>query len=203
MNWSERDTWNEYYSDLRRRGRQILCEYAGELDFNEPIRAFLDQRLETITDSILDVGAGPFSGSYLDTDKRTVRTDISQKAFIFENPHAVSVAADAIALPFPRDTFKAVVSKEVYGYVDASSRMVEEMVRVLKPGGIFILVDSEASLPAGEVGRAVDFRPEDLIPQLIDLGIRDVEVHRLKPVSAVIDGKQVTGHISALVGVKI
>jgi SAM-dependent methyltransferase len=48
------------------------------------------------------------------------------------------IAADARALPFGREVFDAVVSFEVFEYVLDMPRVIKEVARVLKPGGVFI-----------------------------------------------------------------
>lgn len=46
------------------------------------------------------------------------------------------MAADALSLPFPDDSFDVVICSQVYEHVPDPARMLDEIFRVLKPGGI-------------------------------------------------------------------
>lgn len=203
MNWSERNIWDAYYLQLRQsRFTRLLHEIESELEFNEPIKPFIAETLAEITDGVLDIGSGPFSNTYLDPSIKYVRVDFSSQPFFLNYDNTKSVVADVLALPFQDDAFNAVVSKETYCYQMEPIKMLQEMIRVLKPGGKFILMDSEVDLPASQIDRAVDFNPEELKPLITSLGIEDVQVFRLREVSGSYNGVVATGHISALVGTK-
>jgi SAM-dependent methyltransferase len=61
--------------------------------------------------------------------------------------------ADATALPFPDESFDAVVSLLMLHHVVVWERCVAESARVLRPGGIFIGYDLVRSWPASIVHR--------------------------------------------------
>src|SRR4030042_3128345 len=203
MKWSERGTWDEYYKNTKpRSGIDFLQQFRIESEFNEPIKRFLDGALLGIDTGILDIGAGPLSGTYLDDGKRYTRVDFSPHAFFFNVPNADSAVAQAVSLPFSDRSFDAVLSKGVYGYQSQPNRMIQEMIRVLRPGGGFILIDDEADVPCGEINKAVDFQPEVLAMEIARLGIAWVRVHKLKEMFATIKGKEVRGTMTAIVGMK-
>ena len=54
-----------------------------------------------------------------------------------DTPHALVAAAEA--LPYRSDLFDTIISNEVIEHVQDDRRAVEEMVRVLKPGGRIVL----------------------------------------------------------------
>jgi len=63
------------------------------------------------------------------------------------------VEGDAISLPFEDNSFDTVVETLLLCSVDAEGKAVEEIHRVLKPGGQFIHIDH--SLPDGKILKGV------------------------------------------------
>jgi arsenite methyltransferase len=51
---------------------------------------------------------------------------------------------DAVALPYPDDTFDAAVSTQVYEYVADIPRALSELRRVLRPGGRALILDTDS-----------------------------------------------------------
>jgi demethylmenaquinone methyltransferase/2-methoxy-6-polyprenyl-1,4-benzoquinol methylase len=87
-------------------------------------------------------------------------------------------AADAIELPFPPDTFDAVVSGFLLRNVSDLNRVLAEQFRVLKPGGVIVALDTtrpEKSLFSPILG----FHLHVVIPTLgqIVAGERDAYVY--------------------------
>ena len=54
-----------------------------------------------------------------------------------ETPHAIIAAAEY--LPYPTNTFDTILSHEVLEHVQDDRKAVQEMVRVLKPGGRIVI----------------------------------------------------------------
>lgn len=79
---------------------------------------------------VLDIGAG--GSEHLQFFPNRVTIDINPA----RNPQVVG---DAQALPFPDESFDAVVCSEVFEHVPDLHAASSEMVRVLKPGGLIIL----------------------------------------------------------------
>jgi ubiquinone/menaquinone biosynthesis C-methylase UbiE len=53
------------------------------------------------------------------------------------------VTGDATALPYPDRSFDAVVSTQVYEYVPDMPRALAEAIRVLRPGGRIVILDTD------------------------------------------------------------
>jgi SAM-dependent methyltransferase len=88
---------------------------------------------------LLDVGGGdkrfaPYFVSYTD---RYISLD--HPSTFYGNPRNVDVYGTALDLPFCDDCFETVASFEVLEHVPDSRRMLLELHRVLKPGGVLIL----------------------------------------------------------------
>jgi SAM-dependent methyltransferase len=93
-------------------------------------RSVLSSRALLDSDSILVIGAG--DDPYRPVARRAqlyVRVDIDYA------PGKSDVLADGIALPFGGSSFHSVISTEVLEYVCDAQRFVDEIYRVLRPGG--------------------------------------------------------------------
>jgi SAM-dependent methyltransferase len=104
--------------------------------------------------ALIDVGAG--EGRYLPVwmrsfpDARILASEISELASqrsAARYPTVEHVVADAQTLPFPDQSFDAVVSVEVIEHVPDGRAMLTECHRVLKPGGWAVV-----STPCGNRG---------------------------------------------------
>jgi ubiquinone/menaquinone biosynthesis C-methylase UbiE len=111
-------------------------------------------------DSVLDVGCGPgnFTRAFAraSPDGLVVGLDASRtmldQAVREPNPPNVRyVRADAAALPFPDETFDAVCCFAALYFIERPLDAIDEMVRVLAPGGRIALLASvsRGPLPAG------------------------------------------------------
>ncbi len=114
-------------------------------------KATIGKRLEFIqtsisnVDKILDIGCG--KGIYLsnlsNTAKQCVGLDISMNNLIeaikIKNDNTVFVYGASEILPFQNGSFNVVLMIETLEHVENDSKCVEEVWRILKPGGVFIL----------------------------------------------------------------
>lgn len=57
------------------------------------------------------------------------------------NPHAVFLAAEVAELPFPDTSFDIVVTTNAFHYFRQPEQACAEMHRVLRPGGLVVVVD--------------------------------------------------------------
>jgi ubiquinone/menaquinone biosynthesis C-methylase UbiE len=106
--------------------------------------------------SVLELGCGPCTatsvfykaagpeGSVIDLDYDSKM--IQQARTTTKNyPNVLMLAGDAHKLPFENETFDRVYAKRLFQVLPQNSApiMFSELQRVLKPGGIFVLVDTD------------------------------------------------------------
>jgi SAM-dependent methyltransferase len=80
---------------------------------------------------------------------RVTGSDLSEKFLdrSFESDHVRLVAADAMALPFPDSSFDAVCSYCFIEHVPDVPRVVDEMIRVVRPGGRILIMSPNLLSP--------------------------------------------------------
>jgi len=129
-------------------------------------------------ESILDVGAGTADLSILAAEKisqsgRIIATDLNeamlrigrQKLAARNLPHVSCALANAEALPFPDQSFDAVVTGFCLRNVSDLKQALQEIFRLLKPGGRMACLDF--STPASPWLRTLyDFYSFSLLPKI-------------------------------------
>lgn len=100
---------------------------------------------------VLDVacGAGYGSAVLANEARRVVGVDRSEKAVryartLYGGVGTVFLAADAGRLPFPKGAFDAVVSFETIEHLPDIPLYLDEIRRVLRPGGVFVVSTPKA-----------------------------------------------------------
>lgn len=144
-------------------------------------------------DSVLDVGCGPgnftraFARASVDglvVGLDASRTMLDQAVREANPPNVRYVRADAAALPFPDETFDAVCCFAALYFIERPLEAIDEMVRVLAPGGRIALLASvsRGPLPAGVsdavIRRATGtriFGRDTLTDALADRGLTGVD----------------------------
>jgi SAM-dependent methyltransferase len=102
------------------------------------IRGFIREALESGVGRgglLLDVGCGmrPYESLFRQYHVRTVGLDVTKDGSVAD------VVADAKRLPFDQDAFELVLCSEVIEHLDDYDGVIEEIARVLQPGGILII----------------------------------------------------------------
>lgn len=92
------------------------------------IRAFLEKY--KTTELVLDVGSGGADQHVLFPNRTTIDVDPAR------NPEIVG---DAQEMPFADATYNTILCTEVLEHIPDPQKAVDEMYRVLKPGGTLIL----------------------------------------------------------------
>ena len=100
---------------------------------------------------LLEVGCGMgwSARTFREAGFRTVGADLSVRAFLpGVQPGLAAVEADATRLPFADAAFGVVAAHAVIEHVPAPERMLAEMARVLRPGGLLFVVGPNLLSPA-------------------------------------------------------
>jgi ubiquinone/menaquinone biosynthesis C-methylase UbiE len=144
-------------------------------------------------DSVLDVGCGPGNftrafaracGDGLVIGLDASRTMLDQAVRERNPPNVRYVRGDAAALPFPDATFDAVSCFAALYFIAEPYRAIDEMVRVLAPGGRLALLSSvsRGPVPASAVDAVVRplsgtriFGPNDLTGALEERGMTAID----------------------------
>ncbi|MCK5430631.1 MAG: ubiquinone/menaquinone biosynthesis methyltransferase, partial [Anaerolineales bacterium] len=97
-----------------------------------------------------------------------------------ETAHLVWSAADALQLPYPQDTFDAVVSGFLLRNVIDIRQALREQYRLLKPGGRVVSLDTTRP-PANLLSPAIDLYLHVVIPTLGELVTGDSDAYKYLP----------------------
>lgn len=109
---------------------------------------------------ILDLGAGDcYLSNYISqVGLNVVATDVDKERLTRESKqyrlNVKKVVADGIKLPFKNDSFDGVICVEVIEHVDNPIALLEEVSRVLKPGGYFLLTTPNGTRPIRKILKA-------------------------------------------------
>ena len=110
------------------------------------IREYTMSLIPKGTKSVLDAGCGStWVAKALQHSKIFhVSLDIStvnpQKALeLYPSPDHVGIVADSYHLPFRNNSFDCVIAAEIIEHLDKPAEFTEELLRVVKPGGVLIV----------------------------------------------------------------
>lgn len=159
-----------------RRFYETSYDYKKLLDAHD--RDYLKAYVDTVCkyakpcSKILDVGCGNGLSSYMlyEHGHWVLGADISL-FFLAESTHLQNnrlryQVCDALNLPFADNVFDVVCSNELIEHVTDASRTLTEMTRVLKPGGILVIMGPNLCSPFWAV--------IDLVKQILGKDGRDV-----------------------------
>lgn len=171
------------FDKYRKRGK-MHWESMKTLDirkFNAFQQARYDWILKLLGDingrKVLDVGTGDGAFAYLMAKKRAKVTGIDNSAmgiqFARENVEEEKKKeswlecefkeASAYELPFPDNSFDAVVACEIIEHVDHPERLLSEAARVLRPDGVAIITTPHrlTKVPS-DPNHVTEYFPEDM-----------------------------------------
>lgn len=100
----------------------------------------LSRVLPTFTGAVLDVGCGDSPYRFLLRPDQTNYHGIDivdAQDFDYHNPDVTRF--DGRCIPFPTDSFDAILCTEVLEHVEDAPQLISEMLRVLRPGGRAII----------------------------------------------------------------
>jgi ubiquinone/menaquinone biosynthesis C-methylase UbiE len=114
------------------------------------------------TRALLDMGAATASG----IDIIAERIEIARKM----NPGIMFYTSSGEALPFPENSFDGIFVNEVFEHVSDEEATLDELRRVLRPGGVLIVISPNRGFPfeghAIRLGRWRSNAPTFMIPWL-------------------------------------
>lgn len=138
------DDQHAYQAEIQYQSPEMIWQ-------REEVRALL--ALQT-GDRVLDIGCGPgilagemadevgLSGGIWGIDISETMLGLAEKRRAAKNTIALQLGR-AEELPFADHTFDAAVAVQVYEYVTDIDRALEELFRVLKPGGCAVILDTD------------------------------------------------------------
>lgn len=97
---------------------------------------------------------GPYSITGLDISHTFVK--IAGKKAAEEGVHVDFRQGNASSMPFPNDTFDLLLCRAAFKNFGQPVRALQEMCRVLKPGGRGVIIDLRKDAPLESVNRHVD-----------------------------------------------
>ena len=133
---------------------------------------------------ILEVGCGisPMANASI----RSLRTDLSWRALAIleivnrDREKSRSVACSATELPFQENCIEGVVCSEVLEHIEEDGKALDEIYRVLKPGGEFILTgpihQEDFGFDDEFVGHYRRYEVDSLCRELKRRGFKDFEI---------------------------
>jgi 2-polyprenyl-3-methyl-5-hydroxy-6-metoxy-1,4-benzoquinol methylase len=119
----------DHPDDLRRRLSAVFDEYLAGVRLSGKLT--------------LDAGCGygPFSEAAARRGAAVVSVDIGERLVALASARAASrgVVADARCLAFRDESFDVVISSEMVEHTDSPERVIAELARVTRRGGLFVL----------------------------------------------------------------
>ncbi len=111
-------------------------------------RKYVTSNIKKNYDKLLDLGCG-IETSFLNTkNNKTIRMDYALNTLLtaqkLSKQQLTLINGDALKLPFLDNSFDTIVSQNVLEHIKNDQQVINEIYRILKPGGIAII-----SVPAG------------------------------------------------------
>jgi len=131
--WRLRNSVEAADYDYRAFDSPIWLQRYWQRTRHEIVLGFLEQR-----DSVLDIGCGS-SRIILDMPKAIGLDILQRKLRWVRAAGGRTVRASCDRLPFPDNSFDAVISSEVIEHIPDEPAIFDEMDRVLRPGGVLVV----------------------------------------------------------------
>lgn len=149
-------------------GERLTTDKPGQIEFEHLHRYFVARELCRDLD-VLDVAAGEGYGSaYLAQCARSVvGAEITPDVVIhagasYRKPNLAFTCADARHLPFAAASFDVVTSFETIEHFAEQDAFLDEVTRVLRPGGLFIVSSPDRDIYSPPGGKVNEFHVKEL-----------------------------------------
>ena len=154
----------------------------------------------SVAERILDIGAGGGTHIYFppEISSKVTAIDLSEEVLKLNSSKNRIIADARKHFPFPSDYFDIVIQFFLNRYIENQGSEMDEIVRVLKPGGRFIIMDHSKFGHSMEVKQ---FDPETLKQTKVS-SFKDVRVVTLAPAIGEPDSSFYRGPLYLFTGVK-
>jgi ubiquinone/menaquinone biosynthesis C-methylase UbiE len=177
------DAYSHWQESVNWQMERYLREEKAEKESNRPVKIFLTEIFNNFPDEkVLDVGSGLFSETYLPETHLNKTTKFD---WINLNNQENFIVGNAENLPFENEKFGIVMSKQVYGYLENPDKVLEEMVRILKPEGLLVLIDWEGNLKKYK-DRIKNFDTEKISDQIKSINFERVEIKMISQIGPIL-----------------
>ncbi len=142
MPQAESVTLSKYYDERAAAfGKTVQsCQYRSVKSFAQRQRVVLDGLKGIRGKRILDLGCGPgLFTSPLAKENEIVGIDLSLEMLRLARPDLKPVKGDGTSLPFQNGSFDLILAIEMLQHLADFRPLLEEILRVLRPGGEFII----------------------------------------------------------------
>ncbi|TSC75931.1 MAG: type 11 methyltransferase [Parcubacteria group bacterium Gr01-1014_30] len=145
-----------------------VFEELSNQNYKRWILPFVDEAMQTLnveSGKVLDIGCGPGllvkELAKRSKNLRVIGVDVSPEAIKLAKKNCRSLKnvkflrGDVTSLPFPNGTFDLIVCKDSFHEFPNLRKALQEVMRVLKPGGILYAQDLRRDLPMYLLRRAI------------------------------------------------
>jgi arsenite methyltransferase len=198
---------------------RVVEEFNASQGATERRRRIISALAPQVDEAILDVGSGPGHqvfeiSSVVGPSGRVQGIDPAESAITIASrrcsglPNVRFEIGDAAQLPFEGETFDAVMSSQVFEYLENVSAGLREMYRVLRPGGRVLIHDTDwgallwRSSDSERMARIMEVwdrhltdpcLPQTLGRKLRDAGFSDINVEPIVQLETDFDPGSVSG----------
>lgn len=125
---------------------QVTAKCSATEDEFRRIHQSIKSRIDSKIESILDVGCGEawVAKEYIKRGKKVISMDISEEnpsraVKNYKSENHIGIIADAYHIPLKDNSIDCVIASEIIEHVINPKEFIDELLRVIKPGGKLII----------------------------------------------------------------